>query len=223
MVSREVVPTAISSECPARFQAEAAVLDLGGFCMSKLTYLSLQSRRTPALIRRSDPEQYQLALVTKSSMALSQQGNDCCAVAGDLVMWDTWRPWTARSPTRGGEGELVVLQLPRSTVPLRTRQIERLLARRLPGGHGIAAILASMMKSLVDNGDRCTPQELDRLGTITAELAAACLAHHLDVEGDLSAETRTQALSRQIHTFIDFHCDGTGRARPLWDPAAGQA
>ncbi|MFD9419496.1 hypothetical protein ACFWC9_32990 [Streptomyces goshikiensis] len=20
-----------------------------------------------------------------------------------------------------------------------------------------------------------------------------------------------------------FHCDGTGRARPLWDPAAGQA
>ncbi|MEU9946406.1 helix-turn-helix domain-containing protein [Streptomyces lavendulae] len=205
MVSREVVPTAISSECPARFQAEAAVLDLGDFCMSKLAYLPLQSRRTPALIRRSDPEQYQLALVTKSSMVLSQQGNDCCAVAGDLVMWDTSRPWTARSPARGGEGELVVLQLPRNIVPLRTRQIERLLARRLPGGHGIAAILASIMKSLVDNGDRCTPQELDRLGTITAELAAACLAHHLDIEGDLPAETRAQTLSRQIHTFIDHH------------------
>ncbi|MGW1408925.1 AraC-like ligand-binding domain-containing protein [Streptomyces sp. NPDC002403] len=203
MVSREVVPTAISSECPARFRAEAAVLDLGGLFMSRLAYLPLHSRRTPALIRRSDPEQYQLALVTKSSMALSQQGNDCGATIGDLVMWDTSRPWVAQSPAQGGMGELVILQLPRSAVPLHIRQIEPLLARRLPGGHGMAAMLASFMKSLVDNGGRCTPEELGRLGTITAQLAAACLAQHLDVEEDLPAEIRAQALLRQIHTFID--------------------
>ncbi|MFJ9825186.1 helix-turn-helix domain-containing protein [Streptomyces sp. NPDC101160] len=203
MVAREVVPTVISSECPARFQAEAAVLDLGGLRMSRLAYLPLRSRRTPALIRRSDPEQYQLALVTKSSMALSQQDNDCAATTGDLVMWDTSRPWLAQSQAQGGMGELVVLQLPRSALPLSARQIERLLARRIPGGQGMAAMLASFMKSLVDNGDRCTPQELGRLGTIAAELAAACLAQHLDIEEDLPAEVRATALLRQIHIFID--------------------
>ncbi|MFB7600785.1 helix-turn-helix domain-containing protein [Streptomyces sp. NPDC056160] len=205
MVSREVVPTAISSGCPARFRAEAALLDLGGVAMSRLAYLPLHSRRTPALIRRSDPEQYQLALVTKSSMALSQQGNDGDAAAGDLVLWDTSRPWVAQSPDEGGMGELVVLQLSRSAMPLRERQIERLLARRIPGGLGMAAMLASFMRSLVENGDRCTPEELARLGTITADLAAACLAQHLDVEEDLPVEVRAQALLRRIHTFIDHH------------------
>ncbi|MGW0768465.1 AraC-like ligand-binding domain-containing protein [Streptomyces sp. NPDC002676] len=201
MVSREVVPTAISSECPAGFQAEAAVLGLGGLRMSRLAYSPLRSRRTPALIRRSDPEQYQLALVTKSSMLLSQHGNDCSAVTGDLVMWDTSRPSVAQS--QGDLGELVVLQLPRSALPLRTRQLERLLARRIPGGRGMAAMLASFMKVLVDNGDQCTAAELNRLGTITAELAVACLAQHLDAGEDLPAEVRAQALLRQIHSFIE--------------------
>ncbi len=204
MVSREVVPTSISSERPADFQAEAAVLDLGGLRMSRLAYSPLRSRRTPALIRRSDPEQYQLALVTKGSMLLSQHGNDCSAVAGDLVLWDTSRPSDARSCAEG-LGELVVLQLPRTTVPLRTRHLDRLLARRIPGGHGMAAMLTSFMKALLDNGDRCTPAELNHLGTVTAELAAACLAQHLDAEEHLPAEVRAQALLRQIHTFIEHH------------------
>ncbi|MEU4345976.1 helix-turn-helix domain-containing protein [Streptomyces sp. NPDC023838] len=203
MVSREVVPTAIRSECPAGFQAEAAVLDLGGLRMSRLAYLPLRSRRTPALIRRSDPEQYQLALVTKGSMSLSQHGNDCGAVTGDLVMWDTSRPSVAESPSGGGLGELVVLQLPRSALPLRTPDLERLLARRIPGGQGIAAMLASFMKALVEHGDGCTAAELNRLGTVTAELAAACLAQHLAVEEDLPPEVRSQALLRRIHMFIE--------------------
>ncbi|MFD7017377.1 helix-turn-helix domain-containing protein [Streptomyces sp. NPDC059928] len=205
MVSREVVPTTISSQCPAGFRAEAAVLDLGGLRLSRLAYLPLRSRRTPALIRRSDPEQYQLALVSRSSMLLSQQGNDCAAATGDLVMWDTSRPWVAQSPSQGGMGELLVLQLPRPAMPLRSRQIEPLLARRLPGSHGMAAMLASFMKSLVDNGDRCTPEELGRLATVTADLAAACLAQHLGVEEDLPAEVRAQARLRQIHAFIERH------------------
>ncbi|MFI0967636.1 helix-turn-helix domain-containing protein [Streptomyces sp. NPDC021080] len=205
MVSREVVPTSISSERPADFEAEAAVLDLGGLRMSRLAYTPLRSRRTPALIGRSDPEQYQLALVTKSSMMMSQNGNDCIAPVGDLVLWDTSRPSDARSPSQAGPGELVVLQLPRASVPLRPRHFDRLLARRIPGGHAMAAVLTSFMKALLDNGEHCTPAQLNHLGTVAAELAAACLAQQLDAEEHLPGEIRTQALLRQIHAFIEHN------------------
>ncbi|MFJ3231579.1 helix-turn-helix domain-containing protein [Streptomyces sp. NPDC086787] len=210
MVSREVVPTAISSERPAEFQAEAAVLDLGGLRMSRLAYTPLRSWRTPALIGRGDPEQYQLALVTKSAMRMIQNGNDCAVPTGDLVLWDTSRPSDAQSPSRAGVSELLVLQLPRTSVPLRPRHFDRLLARRIPGRHSMAAVLTSFMKSLLDNGERCTPAQLNHLGTVAAELAAACLAQQLDAEEQLPAEVRAQALLRQIHAFIEHNLSDPG-------------
>ncbi|MEU6313109.1 helix-turn-helix domain-containing protein [Streptomyces sp. NPDC047014] len=210
MVSREVVPTAIRSERPAEFRAEAAVLDAGDIRVSRLAYAPLRSRRTPALIRRSDPEQYQLALVSRSSMAMSQHGNDCRAEPGDLVLWDTSLPSVAESPARAGVGELVVLHLPRAALPLHTRGLGRLLAHRIPGGEGMAAMLGGFMSSLVASADRCTPEELERLGAVAADLAAACLARHLGADASLPPEVRAQALLRRIHAFIEQHLGDPG-------------
>lgn len=205
MVSREVVPTTISSERPADFQAEAAVLGLGEVKVSRLAYSPIRSRRTPALIPRSDPEQYQLAMVSKGSMSMYQHGNDCSAGAGDLVLWDTSRPSDALAPAAGGPGQLVILQLPRHALPLSRRLLDGLLASRIPGGHGIAAILASFMSTLVDHGDGCPPTELQRLGTVAGDLVAACLAQHLDAEKRLPAETRARALLQRIYAFIEYN------------------
>ncbi|MGG8408819.1 helix-turn-helix domain-containing protein [Streptomyces sp. 12297] len=206
MVAREVVPTAISSERPAEFRAEAAVLDLGELRVSRLAYAPLRSRRTPALIRRGDPEQYQLAMVSKGSMVMSQHGNECHAHAGDLVFWDTSRPSDARAPAPDApDHQLVILQLPRNALPLQAHRLDRLLARRIPGGSGTAAMLASFMSNLVDHGDQCAPAELGRLGAVAADLAATCLAQHLGAGELLPAEVRARAQLRRIHAFIEHH------------------
>ncbi|MBW5484090.1 AraC-like ligand-binding domain-containing protein [Streptomyces bambusae] len=206
MVSREVVPTTISSERPAEFRAEAAVLHLGELRVSRLAYAPLRSRRAPALIRRSDPEQYQLAMVSKGSMEMSQHGNECRAQAGDLVFWDTSRPSDANAPARdGADHQLVILQFPRDALPLRSRHLDRLLARRIPGDGGTAALLTSFMGSLVAHCDRCTPAELRGLGAAAADLTAACLAQHLDAGELLPAEIRARAQVQQIHAFIEQH------------------
>ncbi|MCY0930347.1 hypothetical protein OTB20_29990 [Streptomyces sp. H27-H1] len=57
IIARAVMPAALSSERPADFRGEAAVLDLGQLRVSKFALSRLRSRRTPALIRRGDPEQ----------------------------------------------------------------------------------------------------------------------------------------------------------------------
>lgn len=205
IVSREVMPAALSSERPAEFQGEAAVLDLGNIRASRFSLSPLRSRRTAAMIRRGDPEQYQLALVRKGATSLSQHRNECTVGAGDLMLWDTSRPSDNQMPAAGGQVRATILLLPRNIMPLRTQRLDRMLARRIPGDRGMAAILASFMTSLEDHGGECAPEELRRLGTVAVDLATACLAQHLDAVDRLPADVRTQALVQRIHAFIEHN------------------
>lgn len=76
IIANSLMPTALSSERSADFQAAAAVLDLGTAQVSSFDYSRVRSRRTPALIRRGDPEQYHLALLTRGRMWMSQCRSD---------------------------------------------------------------------------------------------------------------------------------------------------
>ncbi|MFB6516698.1 helix-turn-helix domain-containing protein [Streptomyces sp. NPDC056401] len=205
IISREVMPAALSSERPADFQGEAAVVDLGPLRASKFTLSPLRSRRTPALIRRGDPEQYQLALLRSGVTSMSQQRNACTVGAGDLMLWDTSLPSDNTMHADGGRVRATILMLPRDVLPLRPERLERLLARRIPGDRGIAAILASFMAALEDHAAECEPEELARLGTVAVDLATACLAQHLDAEDRIPSEARAEVLLRRIHAFIEHH------------------
>ncbi|WP_223837751.1 helix-turn-helix domain-containing protein [Streptomyces venezuelae] len=205
VVATELMPTALSTDRTASFRAEVAALDLGAVQVSKFAYSPLRSRRTPALIRRSDPEQYQLALVTSGSEWITQRGNGAQLTAGDLVFWNSSHPWEAGVPEAEGQVEAIVLQLPRSAMPLRVERLDRLLARRIPARTGMAAILARFLTSLHDEGPDCAPQDLARLAGVTTDLVAACLAEHLDTPDELPAETRTRALRARIDRFIEHN------------------
>ncbi|MFD9613154.1 helix-turn-helix domain-containing protein [Streptomyces sp. NPDC059083] len=205
LITREVMPTALSVERPADFQADAAVLDLRTVRVARFSFSPLRSRRTPALIRSGDPEQYQLGLMRRGATVLSQHRNDCSVGAGDLVFWDTSRPSDAAMPTASGPVQLTMLQLPRDVLPLRPRRIDRLLASRIPGGHGLGAVLASFLGSLEGHAGQCAPEDLPRLGSVVVDLVAACLAQNLDAEDQLPADARARALLQRIHTFVDTH------------------
>lgn len=206
IISREVMPTALSSERPADFQGEAAVLDLGELRVAKFDLSPLRSRRTPAMIRRGDPEQYQLALLRQGATSMSQHRNECTVGPGDLMLWDTSRP--SDNAMRAGTGRVraTVLMLPRTVMPLRSQRLDQLLARRIPGDRGMAAILASFMTSLDEvHGSPFEPEASRRLGSAAVDLVAACLAQHLDSESRLPSEVRAQALLQRINAFIEHN------------------
>lgn len=214
IISREVMPAALSSERPAEFRGEAAVVDLGPLRASKFTLSPLRSRRTPALIRRGDPEQYQLALLRSGVTSMSQQRNACTVGAGDLMLWDTSLPSDNTMLADGGQVRATILMLPRDVLPLRPERLERLLARRIPGDRGIGAILASFMTALEDHAAECEPEELARLGAAAVDLATACLAQHLDAGDLIPSEARTEVLLRRIHAFIEHHLGDPELAPP---------
>ncbi|MFF5448099.1 helix-turn-helix domain-containing protein [Streptomyces sp. NPDC012888] len=208
VVASELMPTALSTDRTDTFDAQVSALDLGALQVSKFLYSPLRSRRTPALIRRSDPEQYQLALVTSGSEWITQRDNGTALSAGDMVFWNSSYPWEAGVPDADGHVEAVVLQLPRSALPFRPERVDRILARRIPARTGMAAILGRFLTSLHAEGPDCAPQDLARLAGITTDLVAACLAEHLDLPAELPAEAHGRALRARIDRFVEHNlCD----------------
>ncbi|MFJ5546572.1 helix-turn-helix domain-containing protein [Streptomyces sp. NPDC093225] len=215
LVARELIPVGLRSQEPVAFQAEAAALDLGAVRVSRFSHTALVSRRTPAHIRRGDPEQYQLALVRRNPMWINQNRGESGLLDGDLVLWDTSRPQEAGAMEGARRSYSIILQMPRTALPLPGDKVDRLLAHRISGRHGMGALLADFMNSLTRHAPDCGPAELGRLGTVAVDLAAACLAQQLDAADELPPETRNRALLKRIDSFIDHHL-----ADPDLDPAA---
>ncbi|MGW0749915.1 AraC-like ligand-binding domain-containing protein [Streptomyces sp. NPDC002587] len=206
VVASSLVPVDLTSERSEDFRCGASVLDLGAAQVAAHAYGPLYSRRTSALIRRSDPEQFQLGLMVRGGMWMSQYGGGDAQVGpGDMILWDTSKQWEAA--TRAGDAtvEAVILQIPRDALPLREDRVAGLFGRRIGGESGMGAVLARFLSSLRSHAAECGPQELRRLGSVAVDLAAAVLAQRVDAYDELPAEARARALRERIDAFIDHN------------------
>ncbi|MEV8534601.1 helix-turn-helix domain-containing protein [Streptomyces sp. NPDC051211] len=216
LVGRDTAPTRISSDHHSDFRASIGMLRMGAVGLSLLSMPPIRSERTPTLIRRSDPEAYELCLILGSDMWLEQRRSDARVRAGDLLLWDTSQPFDGRG--LGADGQLsraIILHLPRAALPLPEARLNELLARRMPTDAGMGALLAGFLRGLVDEAGAWTGQDAVRLGSVAMELSAAFLAHRLDAGAALPPETRQQSLLHRILGFIDLNL-----ADPQLTPAA---
>lgn len=204
LVGRDVAPVRIGCPDPTAFQARAGTLELDSTAFSMFEYTPVQSVRTPSLIRRSDPEHYQLALITGGSMMFSQYGNSVALNTGDWVLFDTSHELESWTTDPAGVRH-VMLRLPRTVIPLPADRTDGLLARRLTGGGGVGDVLRGYLLSCARHGGRIPQADRRRLDTVTRDLAVTFLAHHLDRQRTLPDETRRTALLTRIDFFIDVN------------------
>lgn len=206
-VSSDVMPVRLSTPHTADFRAKITDLDLGVVRLSALRCSPVLSRRTAAHVRRGDPEHVQLALITQGAFKISQRGSES-VVAGGLVLTDTSRP--SEGASAGGQGEAVVLQIPRTALALRPNRVDRLLAQNLIADRGSGAVFADFLKTLLTHGPRCRPEELRAMGSIALDLATACLAQQLGDLGEAPAAVRAQETLQRIHRFIENNLGDPG-------------
>ncbi|MGW6917261.1 AraC-like ligand-binding domain-containing protein [Kitasatospora sp. NPDC054939] len=214
LISRDVAPTRISTDHVTDFHAAAGAVDLGPVQLSALSFPPLRSTRTPALIRRSDPEVYELALIMGSEMWISQARNETRIRAGDLVLWETSHPFDGRGLSGNDQSRAIILHLPRATLPLPATRVDRLLAQAMPARSGMGAILARYLRSVLREAPTLDRADAERLGRTAWDLAAAFLAHRLGTQERLPVESRRQALLARIDTFIDHHLSDSGLTPP---------
>ncbi|MYV97758.1 helix-turn-helix domain-containing protein [Streptomyces sp. SID3343] len=199
-----LVTTKFKSLDPTTFGARLQAMQLGPTQVTSMAYGPLVSQRTPALIRQSDPEQYQLALIRTGCQGIEQARSSALLEPGDLVFYDSSRPFVAAVESGpAGRSESVLVQFPKRLLPL--PHADRLLATPLSGTHGVGHLLARFMTTLADEPERFTPQDATRLGGIALDLATATLAHHLDGETIAPSRSPGDVLFLRITSFIDQH------------------
>jgi AraC-like DNA-binding protein len=201
MCSRVLTPTTVTSDHANDFWWRIRRLDLGGLKVSALSYSPLHSCRTALQVRQTDPELYQLALMLRGRHAFSQGRRDAYLEVGDLLLYDTSHPNDAHAfaDDHGAAGTIVV-DVPRTALPLPLGKLDPLVATRLPGSTGIGALLSQFLTGLINEPASYQPQDSARLGAVTLDLITALVAHYVDAA---APESHRQALMLTINAYIE--------------------
>jgi AraC-like DNA-binding protein len=210
-IAKDTVPTVASSPHAADFRASVTRAEMGPVDLYVMTCPEAHAVRTSALVRRSDPERYGLCVITANAVSMAQRDRECRVEAGDLLLYDTSQPF--RSRTFAGQGRdaglggMVILQLPKAALPLRSQQLDGVLARRLPAASGMNAILTEFLTGVANAVEHAEvgEREAEQLGGVALDLAVAALAASIDAEDQVSPETRRQALLARIEAFIEHN------------------
>ncbi|WP_182905591.1 helix-turn-helix domain-containing protein [Microbispora sp. H13382] len=192
----------LATDDPARFHASARVFDLGTVQLSMMSHHTLRVNRPAKLIRRSDPEVFQLHLLLGGAGGLRQAGREVTFRAGQFLTIDSSRPYQGWRGPDGDPAEALLVQFPRDALGLRSDVVGRLAAAPFPVRPGITGVLAGHLKHLADNAESLTPHSARAVATVTLDLIAAAYADQLEAGDSLTPEARRQALLSLIHDFV---------------------
>ncbi|MFI0483836.1 helix-turn-helix domain-containing protein [Actinomadura sp. 9N215] len=199
----------------AAFHPRLIVRDLGSIQVTLMTATPYAIHRTCELLRRDDPRLCKLGIVVcGAGTTVQDDDRQAMAGAGDLVLYDTTRPYSVALPADVASGQLLVLRFARSLLPLPDRDLSRVTGRRIPGSHGVGALTSAFLLHLARRVDEHSPADAARLSRLALEMVTMALAHELDVVDSVPRHTRQRTLLTKIHAFIEQN---------LGDPELGPA
>lgn len=187
------------------FQARVGVSEFGAVQATLMTTMPHSVHRTPKLIRQADPEVFKLVCVVRGGGMVVKDGRHADVGVGDLVLYDTSRPYLAEFTPDVPVSELLLLRFPRFLLPLPARDLRRLSTVRIPATQGIGALSSQFLLQLARQMPEFSPADTTRLATLTLDVLTTALADALDAPNTVPPHTRRRALMAQIHAFIREH------------------
>ncbi|MGI5158541.1 helix-turn-helix domain-containing protein [Microbispora sp. CA-102843] len=203
MANKTLIPNAVSSDHAADFHAELCLQDLGVVRLNALSYPPLETYRPARLIRRSDPEELQIMIASQGSHRIIQGGRDVTSSPGELLLYDTSRPWHGWCVAKSGMVRGTLVQFPRAILPLPENRLRDLILRPLPGREGIGALLAGCLRRMTAQAGSYTAADGQRLASIVIDLVTAVCAHHLERDHAVPPETHRRTLLLKVRTHIE--------------------
>ncbi|MFE7529151.1 helix-turn-helix domain-containing protein [Kitasatospora sp. NPDC057542] len=206
---REVtVPGTVSVQMrsldPDRFAAKLSAVQLGDCWLAAMNYSPLALRRTPRLVRQSDPEQYQVLFIRRGHPGIELADRSALLGPGDLVVHDSARPFEAFVGPGQSRAQCLMIQVPKRLLHLPHREITSLLATPLAGTRGTGLLLSGFMTALTGDCPENSGQAA-RLGRVLTDLTETFLAHHLDRLAAVPGDSRERVLYLEILSFVDDH------------------
>lgn len=188
----------------ADFRGDLRLLELEPVTVMQVSFLPARFRRSPEMVRRSDPELYHLTLLLDGELGLEHAGRTSRFSPHDLHLAESSRPYDL-GPANDGERHAVKgvgVDFPKALLPLPPHRVRELLGLALPGREGVGALLTEFLIGLARQAETLQPADATRLGTVVLDLLSAWFAQLLDAEGVLSPETRQKVTLERVLAFI---------------------
>ncbi|NUP53469.1 MAG: helix-turn-helix domain-containing protein [Catenulispora sp.] len=157
--------------------------------------------RAPRFIAHGDGGHIFVAVQSKGTAQVCQDGRNTELRPGDVAFFETTRPFRTRFPE---PFVLKIFAVPRHLLGRGEGELQRLTARALRPTHGVAALLSPFLDRLADTSTSYDTVAAARLAQSMTGLLAAAAAHQLGMKtADLPGADRVLLL--RIKTFIRWH------------------
>jgi AraC-like DNA-binding protein len=199
-VSRTFVPLLAEAGDDKSFTGVIAPTELGPLHLAEVTAGAHLIRRTSRLIRSADADYYKLSLQLEGRCVLTQDGRDTVLAPGDLVVYDTTRPYGLRfdDPFR-----MIVLMFPRPLLQVPQASMRLMTGHRIPGDHGLGMLIGPFLTGLVHQADRCASSVSMNLCDAVLDMLTATLANELGCSERPPHGPRQAALLARIKSYIE--------------------
>ncbi|AZM51103.1 AraC family transcriptional regulator [Streptomyces sp. WAC 06738] len=201
-LSRLHAPLDLAGGPVADYHAELRLLRLGNAFVWPSVFGPVEVRRTPRLIRQSDPEVFHLSMIVNGTVGAHMDRRDSVFGPYEFRTNHSSRPVDIRTGIRGDVVEAVSVDVPSARLALSPDRVDRVLGRKMTGRAGIGSLLAGFLTSLTAESGAYTAADLPRLETVLVDLLSALLAHETEAEDRLPPETRSRTLALEIQSFI---------------------
>ncbi|MGV9308094.1 AraC-like ligand-binding domain-containing protein [Nonomuraea sp. NPDC003727] len=205
LVNRTHAPLDMQSDHRKDFWAAQRLLDLGAVSVWLTAFKPMRFRRTPRLIRQSDPEGVHLSLPTKGPLRTTRGHHEIEYGPYDLCIFDTSRPAEFQAGDVPGRHAGIGVEIPKALLHLPGKSLDTLVVRKLSMREGFGALLTHFLGQLARGTDAYRPSDGPRLGTVAVDLVSALFAQALDADDALPPETRQRSLLLRIHAFIEHN------------------
>ncbi|MPY55751.1 AraC-like ligand-binding domain-containing protein [Streptomyces spongiae] len=168
----------------------------GRVLVTRITGGPCTVRRTPSLIGSGDRELVKVALHGRGRAGVEQDGRQCLPGPGDLVVYETTRPYELRfwEPF-----DLVVLGIPRTLLGPFGDRLPSRTASAVPTDGGGGRLAASLLRDAAGDLDACTGGGAPHLADALVSVVLSALAEQpVDVSAtdDLGDRILTYCLGR---------------------------
>ncbi|MEU2234945.1 helix-turn-helix domain-containing protein [Streptomyces vietnamensis] len=192
-VSRTLVPMTVAPRDDGPFDGRIATHRLGYLQVSTMEADAERVNRTPALIARSSEALVGVGVQISGTATFVQDGRRAEVDEGDLVVYDTTRPYSFDYPQRFATH---VFQLPRRTLGVSDGDIRQVTGNAIGTGDGFGAMLLPFLATLASSSaDGYPPAVADRLAGNVVDLFATLIAERAH-PCDKDAEARDHLVLR---------------------------
>ncbi|MER7431733.1 helix-turn-helix domain-containing protein [Nonomuraea rubra] len=172
-MSRTLVPVAVAPRDDTPFNGRIVADTLGYLQVCSIEADAGRIDRTPALLAHGAEGFVAVGVQVSGTATLVQDGRRAQVGEGDLVVYDTTRPYSLDFPQ---PFRAYVFQLPRRVLGLPYDDIRQVTGTAIGTGDGVGAALLPFLTTLAASATTFSPTVADRLAGNVTELVATLVA-----------------------------------------------